>query len=139
MKELESLIIEDQRRPNQWLRADADEPYGETGVPLVEVADGLEGSIMRGTMTDDASRLDLGAPMLGPNDVDQADERMDRGWTCAATSVRRSRSGDPRGARGDPDHDGEDESAEATGGVEHVGWPLCLAPWRREAVNLVGR
>src|SRR5262249_25722439 len=80
-KELESLIIDDQRRPNQRLRADAGEPYGETGIPLVEVADGLEGSIMRGTMPDDASRLALGAPKLAPTDVAQADESF--GIPCA--------------------------------------------------------
>ena len=36
---------------------------------------------MRGTMANNASRLDLGAPKLGPNDVDQADESI--GKPCA--------------------------------------------------------
>ncbi|TMQ05380.1 MAG: hypothetical protein E6J90_49160 [Deltaproteobacteria bacterium] len=73
-KELESLVIDDQRGSNQRLGADAGEPDGETGVPYVEVTDRREGSIMRGAMPDDARRLDLGAPKLDPHDLDQTDE-----------------------------------------------------------------
>ena len=73
-KELESLVINDQRRANQGLCTNAREPDGASGVPLVEVTDRLERCIVRGAITDDAGCDDLRAPSLGPNDVDQADE-----------------------------------------------------------------
>ncbi|MEO7735323.1 MAG: hypothetical protein ABIY55_30500 [Kofleriaceae bacterium] len=73
-KELESLVINDQRGSNQRLGAAAGEPDRKTGILYVVVADWLEGSIMRGAVSDDARRPDLGALLLDPRDLDQTDE-----------------------------------------------------------------
>jgi hypothetical protein len=73
-KELESLVIDDQRWADQRLSADPREPDRETGVLDVEVADRLECSVVRGTVPDDPRRLDLGTSRFSANDLDQADE-----------------------------------------------------------------
>jgi hypothetical protein len=44
------------------------------GILYVVVADGPEGSIMRGAVPDDARRPDLGTSVLTPRDLDQTDE-----------------------------------------------------------------
>jgi hypothetical protein len=71
--DLEILLIEDKRRSNQRLGADARVPDFETGISLVELADRLECGIMGGTVPDDASAQNRWVQALGTNDVDETD------------------------------------------------------------------
>jgi hypothetical protein len=72
-KELESLIIDDQRRPDQRLCADARKPDRVPRIFRDEVANGMEGSTTRRPVPDDSRRFDLGAAKLWAVDIDQAD------------------------------------------------------------------
>jgi hypothetical protein len=84
-KKLESLVIDYQRGPAQRLCADSRKPdrvlrrraphHGDLGGPIfpAEVTNGVEGSTTCRPVADDSRRLDLGAPRLGPVDIDQAD------------------------------------------------------------------
>ena len=72
-KELESLVIDEQRWPDQRLCADTRKPDRVPRIFRAEVTNGVEGSTARRSMPDDSRGLDFGAPKLGPVDIDQAD------------------------------------------------------------------
>ncbi|MBL0219562.1 MAG: hypothetical protein IPQ07_37560 [Myxococcales bacterium] len=71
-KELESLVIDDQRGSNQRLRTDAGVPDRETGVSLAEITDGPEGSIMRCAIPHDPCTDDVGITAARVDNVHKA-------------------------------------------------------------------
>lgn len=58
-KDLDSLVIDDQRGPNQWLRADARESDRVQRILRTELANGIEGSTARWSAPNDSTCFDL--------------------------------------------------------------------------------
>jgi hypothetical protein len=69
-KEVESLVIDDQRRSDQRLCADTRKPDRVYRIFQGEIASGIEGGTTRHPTPDDSRRVDLGAPKLCSVDID---------------------------------------------------------------------